>query len=182
MGLKDLKLQGIALAAKWIYKSIEGNEPWKVLVRNNIQCSTPKSTKKWKNLPMCDLIAGNFEVSLSRSEVFKSIWKAWNHVRQYISNNDIIDKKGSLNVKRSIWWNTLHNRKQLAYLQGCSALKWHNQGLVTFEHILENDTLSSWESLSSRFNLPLSQARTYSILDYALALILPAPTPPPHLP
>lgn len=177
MGLKDLKLQGTALAAKYICMAIDGNEPWKVLVRNNIQCSTPKIAKKWKNLPMGDLIAGNFEVSLVGSEVFKSIWKAWNHVRQYISNKDIIDKKGSLNLGRSIWWNVLHNGKQLAYLQGCSTLKWHNQELVTFEHILEDGTLTSWETLSSKFNLPLSQARTYTILKSALAPILASPNP-----
>lgn len=36
LGLKDLRAQGIALATKWIFHALEGNEPWKVLIHNNI--------------------------------------------------------------------------------------------------------------------------------------------------
>lgn len=58
MGLKDLKLQGIALASKWILKAMEGSEPWKVLIRNNIKYFVPKKAKKWKDLPLLDSLMG----------------------------------------------------------------------------------------------------------------------------
>ena len=34
LGLKDFRQQGIALAVKWIVKSVQDNEPWKVLIRH----------------------------------------------------------------------------------------------------------------------------------------------------
>lgn len=58
---------------------------------------------------MWDLIAGIFEISPAGSEVFKSLWRAWNQVKQFISNSGIIDNKGTFNLGRSIWWNILHN-------------------------------------------------------------------------
>lgn len=33
LGIKDLRQQGIALEIKWIVKTLEGNEPWKILIR-----------------------------------------------------------------------------------------------------------------------------------------------------
>lgn len=64
LGLKDLRLQGISLAAKWIFHSLEGQEPWKILIRNNIQNDVPKNAKTWKALPFSDLIARGFPVSV----------------------------------------------------------------------------------------------------------------------
>jgi hypothetical protein len=37
LGLKDIKAHGITLAAKCIFKAFSSNEPWKVLVRNDIE-------------------------------------------------------------------------------------------------------------------------------------------------
>lgn len=76
LGLKDLRIQGIALAAKWIFHSLEGQEPWKVLIRHNIERVVPKNAKSWKGLPLTDLVAGGFPVSIQGSCVFKSIWKS----------------------------------------------------------------------------------------------------------
>lgn len=45
LGLKDLRIQGIALVAKWIFQALDRNEPWKVLVRNNILKAVPKKAK-----------------------------------------------------------------------------------------------------------------------------------------
>lgn len=42
IGLKDLRIQGISLDAKWISKVVFGEESWKVLVRNNILLASPK--------------------------------------------------------------------------------------------------------------------------------------------
>lgn len=54
--MKDFKMQGIALASKWIFLVLEGEEPWKVLIRNNIKLTVPKYTKSWKMLPFSDLV------------------------------------------------------------------------------------------------------------------------------
>ena len=45
LGHKDLKIQGIALSTKWIFHSLEGNSPWKVLVRHNIERGCPKKAR-----------------------------------------------------------------------------------------------------------------------------------------
>lgn len=87
LGLKDLKVQGIALVAKWIFHALEGNEPWKVLIRNNITFGTPKMSTAWKSLSFCNLVASGFPVSVSSPLVFKSIWRAWEVFRCRISNN-----------------------------------------------------------------------------------------------
>jgi hypothetical protein len=76
LGLKDLKIQGITLAAKWKFHSLDGYEPWKVPVRNNIQHGFPRKSKSWKNLPFGDIIEGNFPISIHGLAIFKSIWKA----------------------------------------------------------------------------------------------------------
>lgn len=51
MGLNDLKIKGIILASKWIIKGLNGNEPWNILIRNNISMSLIKKDKTWKNKP-----------------------------------------------------------------------------------------------------------------------------------
>lgn len=45
LGIKDLKVQGMALTSKWIIQALSGKEPWKVLVRNNISRSGIKKGK-----------------------------------------------------------------------------------------------------------------------------------------
>lgn len=45
LGLKDMKMQGIPLAAKWIFHALEGNELWKILIRNNVRMGVPKKAK-----------------------------------------------------------------------------------------------------------------------------------------
>ena len=37
LGLKDLRLQDIALAVKWLAKALVGEEPWKILIRHNLR-------------------------------------------------------------------------------------------------------------------------------------------------
>lgn len=48
LGLKDLKKHGIALVVQWIIKAPEGEEPWKIVVKNNFQLVVPKEAKTWK--------------------------------------------------------------------------------------------------------------------------------------
>ena len=128
LGLKDLRIQGIALSAKWIFQSMEGDCPWKVLVRNNIERGVPKKAKSWTNLPFCDLIIGNFPVMVQGSTVFRSIWKAWDHVRKFITNMDF-HCNDQLHGERSIWWNLHLNGKPLALTQGCSTRPWAKKGI-----------------------------------------------------
>lgn len=62
LGLRDLKTHGIAIATKWIFKSIHGNEPWKVLIRNNIFLSKAKKGRNWSNLGFFDMLLGGFDI------------------------------------------------------------------------------------------------------------------------
>jgi hypothetical protein len=76
LGLKDLKLQGISLSAKWLFHSLEADEPWKVHIRRNIERGIPRKAKSWKNIPFCDIIMGDFPITVQGSVIFKTIWKA----------------------------------------------------------------------------------------------------------
>ena len=140
LGLKDLRLQGISLASKWIFQTLEGDEPWKILIRNNIQCGVPKKAKSWKGLPFCDLVAGR--VSVQGTWVFKSIWKAWEIVQGFIDNTTF-DHQYSIHGERSIWWNLNNAGKPLALTQGCSARSWNSKGIKCFMDIMDHNTLIS---------------------------------------
>ncbi|XP_057825619.1 uncharacterized protein LOC131037482 [Cryptomeria japonica] len=80
LGIKDIRAHGIALASKWIVKSLYGNEPWKVLIRNNIKRSVVKKGKTWTNIPLCDIVLGDYNMKVFGSSVFASLWKAWSQV------------------------------------------------------------------------------------------------------
>ncbi|XP_059076776.1 uncharacterized protein LOC131876029 [Cryptomeria japonica] len=163
LGLNDLRLSSLALASKWIFHALAGDEPWKVLICNNIERGYPKSAKFWKNLPLTDLICGEFPITVQGSAVFKSIWKAWNHVRQFITNIDFFDNK-TLHGERSIWWNLKLGDKPLSLTQGCSAKYWANLGIKQFIDIFEMDRLILWDDLKSKFKLPDSHKKTYSMI------------------
>lgn len=113
LGLKDLKLQGITLSAKWIFQALEGDSSWKVLVRHNIERGYPKEAKSWKNLPLCDLITGKFPVIVQGFVIFRSIWRAWDYVERFITNKDFYNNN-QIHGERSIWWNLCVNNKPLA--------------------------------------------------------------------
>lgn len=82
--------------------------------------------------------------------IFRSIWKAWNHVRQFIMNKNFhVDN--TLRGERSIWWNLKLSNKPLALTQGCSAKHWVTCGIKQFIDIFENDKLILWEELKSKF-------------------------------
>lgn len=87
--------------AKWIFRVLEGHEPYKILIRNNIERGVPKHAKSWKYLPLSDLIVGIFPILVQGSCMFKAIWKAWKHVRKHLKNtsaynNDYIHGESSL--------------------------------------------------------------------------------------
>ncbi|XP_059072101.1 uncharacterized protein LOC131872684 [Cryptomeria japonica] len=173
LGLKDLRIQGISLAAKWIFHSMNGDAPWKILVRNNIERGFPTKAKFWNNMPFNDLVIGNFPISVQGSEVFKSIWKAWNIVRPFIVNKGFHDDT-QIYGERSIWWNLKLSGKPLALLQGCSAKHWASKGIISFIDIFEHDNLISWEELKNTFSLPNSQKKTYNMILKATQNLPPA--------
>lgn len=142
IGLKYLRKEGVTLYAKWIFQAFEGNESWKIMVRNNILRVFLKKAKSWKSLPFCDLVAGGFVVLVQGSSVFKLIWKAWETIRPFITNNRA-SKNEHIHGERSIWWNPLHSSKSLALMQGYSAKAWAIKGIRYFKDIIENDRLHS---------------------------------------
>ena len=68
--LKDLKAQGMALASKWVLKALWGNEPWKVLIRNNLLKSISRKGKNWKDVLVIDIGLGEFKMRLFGSKIF----------------------------------------------------------------------------------------------------------------
>ena len=116
--MKDLRIQGVALAAKWICREIQGNEPWKILIRHNICNIVPIHVKRWNNLGFNDILTLNIDFKVGGSVTFRSIWKCWKFVRTFIKGQGCVDNNGCLGWDRSIWWNLSHNDKPLALLQG----------------------------------------------------------------
>ncbi|XP_059076368.1 uncharacterized protein LOC131875743 [Cryptomeria japonica] len=166
LGLKDLKLQGIALASKWVSHCVDGEEPWKVLIRNNILRGYPKKAKSWKNLPFADILFGKFTSIVHGSAVFKTIWKAWEDSRHYITDN-LFYTGNLLHGERSIWWNLFLQGKPLALTQGCSAKIWNRLGISTFINLFENDCLIKWDELRIKYNLPAAHKKTYNMITRA---------------
>jgi hypothetical protein len=50
----DPYLKGICLAVKWIRRALEGNSPWKFLVRHRVQTTT--ASKAWSTVQWSDKI------------------------------------------------------------------------------------------------------------------------------
>ena len=71
LGLKDIKTQGYALASKWMVKALWGNEPWKILIRNNILRSIIRKGKLWKDIPLLDIVFGDFNMKIFGSKIFQ---------------------------------------------------------------------------------------------------------------
>lgn len=170
LGLKDLRLQGIALATKWVSHCVEGDEPWKVLVRNNILRGYPKKAKSWKELPFADILFGKLPTYVHGSPVFKTIWKAWESSRHCISDNSF-HSDSLLHGERSIWWNLYRQGKPLALTQGCLTKFWNKLGTSTFIDLFENDCLISWEELKNKYNLPAAHKKTYFMISRACSNI-----------
>ncbi|XP_059076993.1 uncharacterized protein LOC131876187 [Cryptomeria japonica] len=143
LGLKDLRIQGIALAAKWIFHSLKGQEPWKVLIRHNIERAVPKNAKSWKGLPLIDLVGGGFPVSVQGTCVFKSIWKAWEHVRRFLVAS-------TMNAER---------HKLLRFLKDGHATMFINEMKDGYDWRRNEDNLSSFEEALKKLNNEIKDNR-----------------------
>lgn len=73
LGLKDLRWQGVSLVAKWIFRALQGEEPWKILIGHNISKFVPKKSPNWKGLGLCDLIVRDFKVRPYGPPIFREI-------------------------------------------------------------------------------------------------------------
>ena len=104
LGTKDLKKQGRALISKWLIKAIEGNEPWKVLIRNNVVRSVIKQEKNWGNIPFLDILLGDFEIKVFGSRVFFALWKAWKDIKPLLCFRSAIGRNPFFAITdRSLW-------------------------------------------------------------------------------
>lgn len=142
-------------------------------MRNNIQCVVPKKPKSWKLLSLCNLLISKHPISPIGSNVFRSIWKAWELIKNRVINFLFSNQNDSLIfTQTSIWWNLEHKGKPLALLQGCSAKSWAQKSITTFNSILDNGQLKDWESFKSEFELPSSNWRTYTIIKEVCNFLL----------
>ena len=107
-------------------KALWGNEPWKILIRNNILRSVIRKGKLWKDIPLLDIVFGDFNMKIFGSKKIQIFWKAWIQVRRYIPIRGAAGGPPHYLVKdRSIWWGLSYNGKHLALTQSyfCQGLE-----------------------------------------------------------
>lgn len=166
LGMRDINKQGTSLATKWVLKSLEGGEPWKILVYINIIRATIKKGKLWDNVPLMDIVFGDFEVKVTGSKVFQSIWKAWVQVRPLIQSRYVVGKSPYYSVKdRSLWWGVYLNGKPLALTQCCSARSWNKKGISLIQDVIVGHQMGSWEDIKSKFNIPNTEKKTFTLVS-----------------
>ena len=168
LGLKDLRKQGVALAVKWIAKATLGEEPWKILVRNNLTNGHPCGAKFQNNWDALDFLALDYKSTIEGYVVFKAIWKRWGIIIPLLGTINRTEQGNIWCGFCSIWWNLQSKGKPLALVQGCSTKCWSKAGINTFRDVFENNKLLEWAELKLRFNLPDSHRKTYIMINKAL--------------
>lgn len=152
----------MTLASKWVTQAMTGDEPWKILIRNNINRSDIKKGKGWKDVPLWDKLMGTMNLSVFGSKVFQSIWKAWVRVRDLLLFRGASGGPPAYSVvDRSIWCGVEANNKPLALTQSCSAKNWVKYGISTVQDVLIDNRLGDWEELSNKYHIPSSQKKTF---------------------
>ena len=76
LGLKDLRLQGITLAIKWLAKALVGEEHSKKLIRYNLRKGHPCGENLWNKWTVLDFLALDCKTRVGGSNVFKEILKS----------------------------------------------------------------------------------------------------------
>ena len=71
-------------------------------------------------------------------------------------------------VDRSLWWGVYLNEKRLALTQCCSAKSWNKKGISLIQDVIVNNQVGSWEDLKSKFNIPGTQKKTFTLVTKAL--------------
>lgn len=73
-------------------------------------------------VPLSDIFWGDFEVKVSGSKIFLTLWKAWCQVKPLLCSRTVVGKNLSYTIlDRSIWWGVYLNDKPLALTQCCLA-------------------------------------------------------------
>ncbi|XP_059069967.1 uncharacterized protein LOC131859829 [Cryptomeria japonica] len=164
-------INGIIELFLWLagFKSVRKFCLLTVFIILQLGCSVIIRFKKFKvpSEPFSGLMVKETKSSMllngPGSVVFKSIWKAWEHVRDHISNKDYYFND-QLHGERSIWWNLVINGKPLALSQGCSARSWAKKGISQFVDLFEDGLLPSWDTIKTKYDIPDSQKKTYNMI------------------
>lgn len=145
------------------------------LGRNNLVRSVIKKGKHWGNVPLIDIVLGDFEVRVAGLKFLQSIWKAWSQVRHLIYPRYAVGKNPYYySVKDiSIWWGVYLNDKPLAVTQCCSTKIWNIKGISLLQDVIINNQMGSWEEIKRKFNFPNSQKKTYTLVSKALGSLFP---------
>lgn len=133
---------------------------------NNVERSVIKKGKQWANIPFWDIILGDFKMKMFGSKVFTSLWFAWSQVREFIScRNATGGPPNYIVTDRSIWWGLYLNNKPLALTHSCSAKKWNEKAISLISDLMVINRIGSWDEISSKFDIPKSQRKTYTLLS-----------------
>ena len=136
-------------------KSLRGNEPWKILIRNNILRFIIMKGKLWKDIPLMDIVFGDFNMKIFGSKIFQVFWKAWIQVRQYIMMRGVVGGPPHYLVKdRYIWWGLSYNVEHFSLTQSCSAKAWNLERISLIQDTMDDGQLREWEDIKCRFNIP----------------------------
>ena len=60
-----------------VLKALWGDEPWKILIRNNLLKSVVRKGNNWKDVPVIDIVLGEFKMRLFGLKKIQNFWKAW---------------------------------------------------------------------------------------------------------
>lgn len=136
-----------------------------------LKINSLRKSSTWKNINLYVLLARTFLVKVIGLNAFISIWKGFEKVRGFISQNGIISTDNQVCGERYQWWNLFHDGKPLALLQGCSAKDWARSGISTFHEVIENDHVVDWEVLKNNYILLTSNERIYTVLREVCSLL-----------
>lgn len=73
-------------------------------------------------------------------------------------------------IDRSLWLGVVLNQKPLALTQCCSARIWHSLSISSIGDLLICGRLGSWEELYSKYNIPPSHKKTYTLICKATGM------------
>ena len=162
LGIIDPYTQGICLNTKWIVRALEGDTPWKHLVRYRIQTAT--AGKSWHAVSWQDkvLLAPYFKTH--GSAPFNSIWRAWQITSKKLCWYDRTLSHGLSFASSSIWWNRLvhENNRPLAILKHLKGRQLFKKGICVFRDLWDPHRFDwkSWEQIKSQFNLSSTYRRS----------------------
>ncbi|KAH9294882.1 hypothetical protein KI387_038470 [Taxus chinensis] len=157
LGLINIQLQGVALTTKWIIRSLEGEESWKILLRHCISQGSPLNRKAWQGLNYYSLLLCPVPIKIGGSFVAKSIWKAWELLKPHLLwQGDGFRNGLSLN-SLSLWWNPVfqYQDKPLALSVQFKGMRLFRKGVKFIQDLFCPATRDwlPWISLKAKFSL-----------------------------